>query len=92
MDRVRPFVEWLKENNFRGLVGEYGIPADDERWMDCLDNFMRYLHESGVGGTYWAAGARWNKYILDVHPTYNYKTDRPQLKVLTRYTETKNEY
>lgn len=92
VDRVRPFVEWLKENNFRGLVGEYGIPADDERWMDCLDNFMRYLHENGVGGTYWAAGARWNKYILGVHPTNNYKTDRPQLKVLTRYTETKNEY
>ena len=60
--------------------------------MDCLDNFMRYLHENRVGGTYWAAGARWNKYILGVHPTNNYKTDCPQLKVLTRYTETKNEY
>lgn len=89
VDRVRPFVEWLKENNLRGIVGEYGIPSTDKRWMECLDNFMRYLYENGVGGTYWAAGARWNKYILDVHPTDNYTVDRPQLNVLMRYLETK---
>lgn len=87
--RVAPFVKWLKENNLRGFIGEYGIPADDDRWTVCLDNFLAYLSEQGVNGTYWAAGARWNKYILSVHPESDFKKDKPQLKVLTKYLETK---
>ena len=54
VERMRPFVEWLKENDFRGLVGEYGVPADDELWLECLDNFLAYLSAEGVNGTYWA--------------------------------------
>lgn len=91
VDRVRPFVEWLEEHNLRGIIGEYGIPGDDTRWLEGLDIFMRYLSDHGVTGTYWAAGARWNKYILGIHPTDNYKTDRPQLRILKKYTETKNQ-
>lgn len=89
VDRVRPFVEWLKKYGKRGLVGEYGVPADDPRWLVCLDIFLNYLAENGVEGTYWAAGSRWNNYILGVHPENNYSVDRPQLKVLTKYQTTK---
>ena len=89
VDRVRPFVDWLKKHNKRGLVGEYGVPGDDPRWLECLDLFLNYLAENGVEGTYWAAGSRWNKYILGVHPEDNYTKDRPQLEVLTKYTRTK---
>lgn len=63
VDRVRPFVDWLKKHNKRGLLGEYGVPGDDPRWLECLDLFLNYLAENGVEGTYWAAGARWNIYI-----------------------------
>lgn len=89
IERLRPFVKWLQENNLRGFVGEYGIPADDERWMVCLDLMLDYMQKHNLNGTYWAAGARWNKYILGVQPKDNYKTDMPQLKILTKYTETK---
>lgn len=89
VERMRPFVEWLKENHFRGLVGEYGVPADDERWLECLDNFLAYLSSEGINGTYWAAGARWNKYILSVHPEDNFKKDKPQMRILTKYVTTK---
>ena len=85
---MRPFVEWLKENDFRGLVGEYGVPADDELWLECLDNFLAYLSAEGVNGTYWAAGARWNRYILSVHPENDYRKDKPQMKVLMKYLRT----
>lgn len=88
VERMRPFVEWLKENDFRGLVGEYGVPSDDERWLECLDNFLAYLSAEGVNGTYWAAGARWNKYILSVHPENDYQKDKPQMKVLMKYLRT----
>ncbi|MDE7436879.1 MAG: GH92 family glycosyl hydrolase [Muribaculaceae bacterium] len=89
VDRVRPFVDWLKKHNKRGLLGEYGVPGDDPRWLECLDLFLNYLAENGVEGTYWAAGARWNKYILGVHPEENYTKDRPQMEILTKYTRTK---
>ncbi len=86
IDRARPFVEWLHRNHKRGLVGEYGVPADDQRWLDCLDIFLNYLAENGVGGTYWAAGARWNRYILGVHPENDYTIDRPQVAIMRKYT------
>lgn len=89
IERTRPFIKWLKDNNLRGFVGEYGIPADDERWMVCLDNLLAYLQQQGVNGTYWAAGAKWNKYILSVHPSNNYGSDKPQVNVLTKYKTTK---
>lgn len=89
VDRVRPFVDWLKKHGKRGLVGEYGVPADDPRWLECLDIFLKYLSDNGVEGTYWAAGARWNKYILGVHPQENYTKDRPQVEILTKYPTTR---
>ena len=89
VDRVRPFVDWLKKHGKRGMVGEYGVPGDDPRWLECLDLFLNYLAENGVEGTYWAAGSRWNKYILGVHPENDYTVDRPQTAVLTKYTTTR---
>jgi endoglucanase len=89
VQRLSPFITWLKKNNLRGFVGEYGIPANDERWLTCLDHMLAYMQEQGVNGTYWAAGARWNKYILGVQPQNNYSEDMPQIKILTKYLETK---
>lgn len=88
VERLRPFVKWLKNNGFKGLVGEYGIPANDERWMICLEHMLVYMQEQGVNGTYWAAGAKWNNYILGVQPKNNYKEDMPQVKILTKYLNT----
>jgi endoglucanase len=89
VERLRPFVKWLKENNQKGFIGEYGIPANDERWAVCLEHFLSYLQEQGINGAYWAAGSRWNNYILSVQPQNDYTVDRPQLKILTKYPETK---
>lgn len=89
VERVQPFIKWLKKNNFRGFIGEYGIPDNDERWLVCLENFLAYLSENKVNGTYWAAGPRWGNYPMSVQPTENYKKDRPQMKVLEKYGTTK---
>lgn len=83
--RTKPFVEWCKKYGLRGLVGEYGIPDNDSRWNTVLENMLAYLQENGIGGTYWSAGHRWGDYKLAVHPTNNYKTDRPQMKSLLKY-------
>ncbi|MNK00568.1 Endoglucanase precursor [compost metagenome] len=84
VDRVKPFVSWLKENNKRGFVGEYGIPDNDERWFPILEKTLAYLKANGVNGTYWAAGPRWGKYILSVEPRAG--VDRPQMPSLAKFT------
>jgi endoglucanase len=86
--RVKPFVDWLRKYNKKGFVGEYGIPDDDPRWNTVLENMLIYLRDNGVPGTYWSAGPRWGGYRLAVQPTNNYTTDRPQMKVLEKYTKT----
>ncbi|WP_029904973.1 glycoside hydrolase family 5 protein [Prevotella sp. 10(H)] len=89
VERVKPFVEWLKKNKKVGILGEYGIPDNDDRWKVVLENMLAYLRDNGVPGTYWSAGPRWGDYSLAVQPTNNYTKDRPQMSVLEKYTKTK---
>ncbi|MDG5816390.1 glycoside hydrolase family 5 protein [Chitinispirillales bacterium ANBcel5] len=84
VERVKPFVQWLQENNFRGFVGEYGIPDDDPRWLVTLENFLAYLEENGVSGTYWAGGPWWGDYPLSCEPKNG--QHRPHMSVLKQYT------
>jgi endoglucanase len=81
--RVTNFVNWLKANNVRGYLGEYGIPDTDARWMAVLDNFLVALDAAALDGSYWAAGEWWGAYPLSVQPQNNFTTDRPQLTVLS---------
>lgn len=81
--RVRPFVEWLKQNQLNGFVGEYGVPDNDERWLETLDRFLEYLQANGVNATYWAGGNRWGNYKLRISPTKG--LDRPQMKIVEKY-------
>lgn len=83
ISRAVPFINWLKKNNLRGFIGEYGVPDDDPRWLVTLDKFLKYLKENGVNGTYWAAGPHWGKYRLAIEPKDG--TDRPQMKILEKY-------
>ena len=87
VDRVKPFVEWLKKNNKQGFVGEYGIPANDPAWALILENFLKYLAENCVNGTYWAAGSGWPKdYDIGVQPQAG--VDKPQMASITKYLTT----
>ncbi len=52
-DHLQPFLTWLRQNNARGFVGEFGIPNDDPQWLPVLDNFLTALQAAGLSGTYW---------------------------------------
>lgn len=80
---MEPFVNWLKVHHKRGFVGEYGVPNNDPRWLGFLDEFLKYLTENGINGTYWAAGPWWHDYPLSVEPKNG--KDRPQMKILEKY-------
>jgi aryl-phospho-beta-D-glucosidase BglC (GH1 family) len=83
VERASHFVEWLKKNEKRGFIGEYGIPDTDERWNLVLDNMLKYLKENGINGTYWAGGPWWGNYPMSIEKTTD--TDRPQIKTLIKY-------
>jgi hypothetical protein len=83
---ITPFVNWLKSNNKKGIVGEYGIPNNNDQtnWNTLLTNFLSYLQTNCVGGTYWAGGPAWGSYVLSCEP--NGSTDAPQMAVLSKFT------
>jgi endoglucanase len=83
-ERLRPFVRWCRANRVRGFLGEFGIPAGDERWEKVLARFLRALDDAGMDGCYWAAGEWWGDYPLSLQPRHDFKLAAPQLRVLKR--------
>ena len=83
--RMKPFLDWLKRNNLKGFVGEFGVPKNDQRWLRVLDNFLKYLTDNGIGGCYWAAGPWWKNYPLSIEPNGN--ADQPQLVLYSKYLQ-----
>jgi endoglucanase len=81
--RVTPFVNWLIKNGKKGHIGEFGVPGDDPRWLQAMDNLLAYLQEHCIPMTYWAAGPSWGTYKLSVEPLKG--EDRPQWAVLEKY-------
>lgn len=82
--RLQPFVAWCRANNVRGMLGEYGIPSTDARWLAVLDTFLSALDEAGASGAYWAGGEWWGDSALSVQPGGNFTTGRPQMEILSR--------
>ena len=87
VERLKPFAEWLRENDARGFIGEFGVPAEDRRWLEVLDRFLAEMERGGIGGAYWAGGPWWGKYPLAIEPKDG--QDRPQMKVLGKYFDSK---
>jgi endoglucanase len=84
VEKVKPFIEWLKKYNKKGIIGEFGVPNNDSRWLEVMDNFLTYIYQNGIPANYWAAGAWWNDYPLSIHPQNGY--DKPQMTILEKYT------
>jgi endoglucanase len=88
VDRARPFVEWLARNHRRGQFGEFGVAADDPRWMQAMDRLLAYLKTQCVPLAYWAAGPLWGNYPLSIEPQNG--VDRPQWATVARYVRATN--
>jgi endoglucanase len=87
VERVKPWVEWLKKNKLRGYLGEHGIPDFSPSAVVATDNLLAYLNENCIPSTYWAAGPRWGENImsLDVRSGKH----RPQLAPLQKHAAAK---
>jgi endoglucanase len=79
------FTQWLKDNRFKGFLGEFGA-SSNQTCMAALENTLKFLNVNDdvwTGWTYWAAGAWWNNYPFSVEPAGG--TDKPQMKILMQY-------
>lgn len=87
VERVKPWVEWLKANKLRGFLGEHGIPDFSPSSVVATDNLLAYLNANCIPSTYWAAGPRWG----DNHMAVDVETGkhRPQLAPLLKHAATK---
>ncbi len=88
--RIDPFIAWLKKNNKKGMLGEYGVPYNghakgDERYMDLIDDVFAYLKENQLTSTYWCGGAMYDAYALSVQPDKDYYTEKSTMKIMEPY-------
>jgi endoglucanase len=91
LQRLKPFVDWLNENNFKGIVGEFGVPRNDARWLKMLDEVCTYLKENKVNATYWVAGTGYANDQVSVQPLKDYTQERAQMRVLSKYFNVESE-
>ena len=68
-ERMAKATQWLKDNNFRGYMAEFGI-TDNLTCLAAGDGFLKHMKDNPVwiGWAYWAAGAWWGGYRFNVHP------------------------
>ncbi|MGE4286742.1 MAG: cellulase family glycosylhydrolase [Phycisphaerae bacterium] len=84
-ERLKEFTEWLRANNKRALLGEFGVAAN-ETALAALDDITLYLESNSdtwIGWSYWAAGPWWGDYMYSIEPAGG--EDKPQMNVLEKY-------
>lgn len=59
VDRLKPFVDWLAANNLKGMIGEFGVPSNDPRWLEVMSNALDYMKSNNLLATAWGGGAWW---------------------------------
>jgi endoglucanase len=83
VERLRPFVDWLKQHGQRAILTEFGVPNDDPRWFELLRRSLVYLAREKIPWTYWAGGPWLENYPLSVEPKGG--VEAPVMGVLTQH-------
>ncbi|KAF5327667.1 hypothetical protein D9619_004868 [Psilocybe cf. subviscida] len=70
-ERLTAATNWLKQNNFKGFLGEMGA-GSNPTCIAAVKGAMCHMQSSGVwlGFTWWAAGPWWGDYFTSIEP-YN---------------------
>ena len=70
VERLQAATEWLRQNNKKGFLGEFGASTDPV-CISALTNTLAFLNTNSdvwQGWTYWA-GARWfGNYMFNIYP------------------------
>jgi|GEM_PF-6911913 len=58
---LNQFMQWLRDNNMKGFIGEIGIDRNDATAIQSADNFITELEQNGdviIGWSIWSGGSR----------------------------------
>lgn len=83
--RLAAATTWLRENRYRGFLGEFGAAANPD-CLAALDSLLDTVDRNSdvwIGWTYWAGGPWWGKYPMSVQPAKG--QPKPQAAVLARH-------
>ena len=91
VERITPFINWLKQNNFQGILTEIGIPTTVPAWFPVLDNVLNLINTTDelVGTTIWSASSWWGSYNLSLEPydsPTTFTQDKPVMSTITKYS------
>jgi len=67
-DRLAPYFAWLKKYGKVGVIGEFGVPSDDDKWFSGVQEFYAITKNACIDSYYWAGGAFSPKNILSLEP------------------------
>ena len=95
-ERLDPFINWLKEKNKKGLLGEFGVPYNgakqsDERYMVLIDSVFSYLKQHELTATIWCGGHFYESNHLSVSPDKDYCTEKSTMEVMEKYLNNEDE-
>lgn len=69
-NRLAPFLEWLNRNGKRGVIGEWGVPANSGPWMPAAQQVLFSAKVNCLSTFVWAGGAWSPNYLLSLEPLY----------------------
>lgn len=93
-DRLVSFTDWLRENNKRGFLGEFGVAnavigdSGGQIGDEAIDLMLDYIdanQDVWLGWTWWAGGPWWGNYQFTIEPTnlgQPNQADRPSMQLL----------
>ncbi|KAF9639404.1 putative glycoside hydrolase family 5 protein [Lasiodiplodia theobromae] len=70
-ERLEAATNWLKENNKKGLLGEFA-GGNNDQCKTAVTGMLDYMKENNdvwEGALWWAAGPWWGSYMYSIEPT-----------------------
>lgn len=67
-ERLDPFAQWCKRGGVPGVIGEFGVPWFERRWLPVLDRFLDQAKQEKMTAVAWAGGDWWGEYPLSLQP------------------------
>lgn len=67
-ERLEVFAQWCERGGVQGVIGEFGVPWFERRWLPVLDGFLDRAKEKQMTAVAWAGGDWWGEYPLSLQP------------------------
>lgn len=92
VNELHDFGYWLKQNEAKGFIGEFGWPAHDAQWGAVAERWYQAADSYDLWATAWAGGSWWSNYPLGFYTRTGkagLDTAAPGAAIIERYAANK---